>query len=205
MEAIASDGDAIFRYRAKYARLAGKLVPSERYARAALKRNAAMAENHIELALTLIELDRVKEAKGHLHEAHRLSPAQSRPLQMLAVLKLRENDFPGATRLLEQAYATRERNAEVTWRLASMRVFEERPKDAEALLRELPKSLRSDPEVIQNLVAGDLKTGHPERARTRLRDALGARPREPQLEKMLGIVERMIAAAEAKGGTGPRE
>ena len=85
-----------------------------------------------------------------------------------------------------------------------MRVFQDRPKDAEALLLELPKAMRSDPEVIQNLVAGDLKTGNPERAQTRLREALGARPREPKLEKMLGVVERIIAA-KAKGDGGPRE
>jgi arylsulfatase A-like enzyme/Flp pilus assembly protein TadD len=196
VEAIESDGGQIFTFRARYARLAGELALAERYARSALERNPAWAENHLELALTLVERGQLEEARELLQEAHRLSPAESRPLQILAVLEIRRRDFAAATELLERAYETRERNAEVTWRLAAMRLLEDRPEEAEALLAELPPWIQNHPEVVQNLVAGDRMAGHPERARARLHRAMRARPREPLFPEMLAEVEAEIVAAE---------
>jgi arylsulfatase A-like enzyme/Tfp pilus assembly protein PilF len=175
--------------RARVALLAGEFEISAAEAGAAARLDPGSADVQLVLGLALLGLGRADAARSALAESHRLDPALSDPLVALGVLEEMQGERARAAERYAEALAARSPALEARWRLAALRLEEERFAEADALLDDLPADALRQPEVAVRLAVAEAGAGRIDAALRRL-EASGVEP-----EAALAAIDRAIAAA----------
>jgi choline-sulfatase len=206
------DGFTVRLARGAAALLAGDMARAEREARAAIDAVPSDFAGHSQLGLVLEQQGRLAEAKNAYQEGARLGPGRGFPLLGLGRLAEAQGRIAEAGALYTRAWEAHAPEGEAGWRLAALRLEQDRTDQAQALLAAFPEHELARPEVAIRLATAEQRGERLPDALKRIWNARRTHPRNASLAlthgRLLeadGSLERALAARERALSLAPED